>query len=480
MQNNDSFEETILLLNKERKEPLPIEHLREKLIPFVKAHAYDMTEGNRARFRAALEKGFGLSREELDQEIATPPVQRVTKVKDDFMELVPGSGLFRDYITFTKSSEPPTVFHFFSFLTVLGACLKRQIWIPMGVAGDIFPNQVSILVGPSGRVKKTTACNIALELGLLSGRLWMAGGEKATNEAILDDLADHKQAIGLVFAPELSVLLGRQKYNEGLVTTLTRLWDCPPIFKLATIRRGKKELREVALSLLGASNEAWLVNAIPDDAFTGGFMARVLQIYQKSSPRYFPWPPAPDEVLKKFLVRELAQTEVCRGPVTISEKIKKVFEKRYKAYRDANPTDARLAPFYERLPQHCLRLAMCISVAEKRTRIIKIRQRHMDQAYDILEWVCRYLPKIYSFLGATDVGNDGRKIQELILGHGGRIDRETLVRKMSNRLSSKQLDDRIVTLEQGGLLRQFHSSLLEPGVQRGQVLFELVLPEGEE
>ena len=480
MQNNDSLEKTIVALNQERKEPLPIAHLREKLIPFVKAHAYTMTEQRRSEFRASLEKGFGLSSEELDIELSTPPVQRVTKVKDDFMELVPGSGLFKDYITFTRSSEPPTVFHFFSFLTVLGACLKRNIWIPMGVAGDIFPNQVTILVGPSGRVKKTTACNIALELGLLSGRLEMAGGEKATNEAILDDLADHKQAIGLVFAPELSTLLGRQKYNEGLVTTLTRLWDCPPVFKLATIRRGKKELREVALSLLGASNEVWLVNAIPDDAFTGGFMARVLQIYQKSSPRYFPWPPPTDETLKKFLVKEIAQTEVCRGPVLISEGIKKRFEVRYKAYRDANPTDARLAPFYERLPQHCLRLAMVLSVAEAREHIIQIRQRHMDQAYDILEWVCRYLPKIYTFLGATNVGNDGRAIQELIIGHGGRITRELLVRGMGNRLSSKQLDDRIQTLEEGGLLRQFHSSLLTPGAGKGQILFELVLPEGEE
>ena len=104
------------------------------------------------------------------------------------------------------------------------------------------------------------------------------------------------------------------------------------------------------------------------------------------------------------------------------EKVKKKYEITYREYRDAMPEDSRLGPFYSRLPQHQLRLAMCLSVAEERTTVVQVRQRHMDQAYKILQWVCLYLPKIYSFLGATDVGRDGRMIQEYILAAGGRIE----------------------------------------------------------
>jgi len=104
----------------------------------------------------------------------------------------------------------------------------------------------------------------------------------------------------------------------------------------------------------------------------------------------------------------------------------------------------------------------------------------MDQAYKILQWVCRYLPKIYSFLGATDVGRDGRMIQEIILAAGGRIEKSALTRKMLNKLSSEELEKRIKTLMEGGLIKKFHTSMLEPGPDKGRIVYELSLPPEEE
>jgi hypothetical protein len=92
-----------------------------------------------------------------------------------------------------------------------------------------------------------------------------------------------------------------------------------------------------------------------------------------------------------------------------------------------------MKPFYARLPNHMLRLAMLLSVCESRTENVFITDEHLYQADRIMNWVLKWLPKVYSFMGVTNVGADARKIMLVLQNNGGRMARHELITKMVGR-----------------------------------------------
>src|SRR5262245_54935878 len=143
---------------------------------------------------------------------------------EDFDVLVPKTGWLADYIEYTRFTEPPTVFHFFAGMVAIGAAMSRNVFFDMG-AYQIFPNLCVVIVAPSGRCKKTSACNVSV--GLFRNIGGNVLQDKVTPEALISAFQDKSSATGLIYAPELAVFLGKQKYNEGMVPLLTALFDCP-------------------------------------------------------------------------------------------------------------------------------------------------------------------------------------------------------------------------------------------------------------
>jgi hypothetical protein len=427
----------------------------------------------RERLINAVCKAFQLTRPQLEAELERGHAQKVLDYTDDFMDLVPPKGLLRDYVIYTLGSESPTAFHAFSFLTVLGATLGRQICVDQQIF-QIWPNMCTILVGPSGQVSKTTAANFAVQLaykaeGALAcdealqfgdGRFELIA-EKATSEAIHTRLAGKDPATGLLYAGELSTFLNKKEYNKSLIQDLTRLWDCPDILPVRTQSRDHEILRNVAVSFLGCSNEAWLVDSLPEDAFKGGFMARVLQIYQPDTDRVFPEPKRLDKDLAEKLTYGVVESAICKGEVVKTRAASKYYNKRYHEIKKNFPDDERMKPFFARLPDHMLRLAMLLSVCESRVENVFITDEHLFQADQIMNWILKWLPKVYSFMGVTNVGADARRILFALVKNGGRMARHELITKMVGRLTVRQLDERLHTLRQARIIGEVSGGLFE-------------------
>ena len=89
---------------------------------------------------------------------------------------------------------------------------------------------------------------------------------------------------------ELSSLLGKQNYNEGLVGKLTDLYDCKDYDDDTTISRGYKAFEDIYVTLLGATTRTALEESIPEAAFGEGFMSRVVLVYQHQRTRAYPEP----------------------------------------------------------------------------------------------------------------------------------------------------------------------------------------------
>ena len=382
----------------------------------------------------------------------------------DFDPLVPTRGWLNEYIEYTKNTEPPTVFHFFSAISVLGATIARRVCFPRG-SGDIFPNINAVLVAPPGKCKKTTAANIAVNLFRRIGGNVLA--DRVTPEALIESFKTTTTATGLIYAPEWAVFLGRQQYMEGLVPMLTALFDCPQSWSSSTIMRSTTQLQNVAISHLACSTIDWMQTSVTRDAFNGGFMSRLLFIVQQDTPRRFPFPPPLNQALAKRLVDHLLQVQQTVGQVTFDPAARVWYETWYMS-RTANALERQFAGYLERKPDRMIQMAMILNAAED-PRSLTITVVHLEQAERILNWIEKLLPAAFSELAATTTGDDQQRLLKQIRHADGMLTHAEWIRLNRSRIGADQFKKLVETLRQGGMVAQDPVTkiyyLLTPGWQ---------------
>lgn len=367
--------------------------------------------------------------------------------REPFEDLVPKSGWLKDYVDYTQNTEPPTVFHFFAGLTVMGATIARRIYFPRG-SGDIFPNICAVLVAPPGKCKKTTACNIAVNLFRRVGGNVLA--DKITPEAIVESFKTQPTATGLIYAPEWAVFLGKQQYMEGLVPMLTALFDCPAIWSSTTLTRSTTTLSNVALSHLAATTIDWMQTSITTDAFAGGFMSRLLFVVQKTTPRSFPLPPPLDVALGKKLVDGLLALQHINGEASLSPDGMAWYVKWYNT-RTSTLTDKHFAGYYERKPDRLLQLAMVLN-ASLDPRIFIITEDILKAAERILNWLERYLPAAFEELSQSAIGDDQLRLLKQLRKHNGSLGHSEWLRQNTSRMDSARFKVYVETLLQAKMI----------------------------
>lgn len=367
---------------------------------------------------------------------------------DTFDALVPAHGWLHDYIEYTRQTEPPTIFHFFAGVTILGATIARRQFFPRG-SGDIFPNICAVLVAPPGKCKKTTACNIAVNLFRRIGGNVLA--DKITPEAIVESFQKQPTATGLIYAPEWSVFLGRQQYMEGLVPMLTALFDCPTVWSSTTIMRGSSQLQNVALSHLAATTIDWMQSSITKDAFAGGFMSRLLFIVQKETSRIFPLPPPLNATLGKKLIDGLLALQHITGEVAMSPEAQRWYVMWYTA-RHSSGVEKHFAGYFERKPDRLIQLAMVMNAAED-PKSLELNAQTLQHSEKILNFLERHLPGAFEELASSGVGGDQlHLLNQLRKAKGQELDHSTWLRMNTSKMNADMFKKYLETLMQSKMI----------------------------
>src|SRR5262245_23284916 len=395
----------------------------ERVLAWVK----DLPESGRTpRLLAAMQRTLKMTVDDLLKAVNG-------KARDDTIEaLMPASGWLYDYYKYTLNTEPPTVFHLFAGAVAIGSALARAVLFDMGPY-QIFPNQCVVIVAPTGRCRKTSACNMARDLYRSVGGNILA--DKITPEALTTALSSQTNATGLIYAPELAVFLGKQKYNEGLIPLLTALFDCPKEWSSKTIMRDEIHIFNVALSFLGCSTMDWLQTAIPRDAFGGGFMSRLIFVVQNDTPRRFAHPPPLDAKLAASLKERLLMYTRMKGQFTIDADADNWYVEWYNSRRD-HREEKQLAGYLERKADHIQRLGMVLAISEldvDRHTGLKLSLRNMKMALEIIEWVERRLPRAFAEMSQTVIGEEIVRMLKQINQRGGMVKHSEWLRLNSNR-----------------------------------------------
>jgi hypothetical protein len=329
--------------------------------------------------------------------------------------------------------------------------MQRNVYVRKGHY-SVYPNLCVVLVAPSGKCRKTSACNISVGLVRSFGGQVIA--DKATPEALVEAFRERETACGLLYAPELAVFLGKQKYQEGMIPMLTSLFDAPAEWSSLTIGRGELKLNNVALSFLGASTLDWIQTAIPRDAFGGGFMSRLLFVVQEDTPRSFPIPPPPDELLKAKLRNGLIALTRARGEVpfyTGNADTRAWYEEWYNSKHGAGNEERQFAGYSERKPDHMIRLAMILAASEHGDPQ-KLNVHHLKQALRILEWLELWLPATFEQLTQSNIGEDHARMLKQVKNHGGTLEHSKWLRLNSNKMDSRMFRERVDTMRQAKLI----------------------------
>jgi hypothetical protein len=392
--------------------------------------------------------------------------------EDTFRKMLPQSGFFYDYMRYTDRQESPDSYHFWVAATILAAVLERQCWVPKGVY-KVYPNLYTILVSASGRCRKSRA--IAMGMKLIEDMSFVnILADKTTPEALVDALDGKKtvtggrtitqaDSTGFIQANEFAVFINKQQYNQAMVPLLTSLFDNPDSWKYKTKSGGTVHLKNVSLSMLGGSTPEWLASDLPDNAFEGGFMSRIIFIVRQDRNRIIPWPEEPPQAeidgLKAQLVR---MRRDCIGGIGLDERAMAWFNNWYNSAELRPSADYQLTGFVERKPDLVLKMALLLAVSQGRSTI---DIADMRMAYDITSWTQTFMFTAFKNVGMSQLGMLASSIMKIVQAEGGTASRALVARRLAYQLQNgrQDLDNAVEILQMSGQIKQMQGESKKTG-----------------
>ena len=401
---------------------------------------------------SAIVKAFDIAESEVFRRLEGEEVVEVTQAPKNeswdeekrLENMIKESQWLTTYARYTSQTESPLSFHVFCSLGVLGAAVGRRVKKPMGFF-DIYLNQCSVLIGPTGRVKKTAAVDIAKEI-IHDAVLCPIMADKVTPESLQSALVQSGHQF--IYAPEFSVFFGRQKYNEGLTTLIIRLLDCPPSFRIKTITRGEEEVTGLALTILGGSTLSLLSSSTPEEVTSSGFLNRFMLINEADTHRNFPEPARGSDEDKRYIMAIVKRLQAIEGDMFFDEKAKQTYSLWYGKRKEVlrQVPDDITAEVLERGASHIIRIASLIHLADCDT--FCLCNKCFITAMHILDYVESHLPSMLNALKRTGTSQDTDYVVQALTRLGGAADHSTLLRRVASRMTSMQFRQHIKTLEE--------------------------------
>ena len=371
-------------------------------------------------------------------------------------------GWLLEYLEYTLGNEAPEEFHLWVGLTVLGSAVKRNIYIDH-LYYQIYPNLYTILVAPPGVCKKTTAASIGEQIAREADCIKIFS-EKITPEALAKSLgrADTEMIAGgvkvelasqgLLYAPELTVFLGREQYNESLVILLTRLYDCAPSWAYESIKHGKIPLKNIFVSLLGCTTPSELGKAIPSAAEGGGLMSRLIILFKTRTPRCFPVPVMDDPMRKTHLVIKLKRlADTVKGQFVLDSSAQDWWNTYYIKWK--SEVERGGSGVSEREAYMVLKIAMLLAVSEETGLLLKIDT--LQRAHAIVSSAFSTWSEMTVTIGGEDRAKHQTLVYEMIRKNGGVLDRSRLTKKLYGKMRGGDIEDAVQFLKMANMIREF-------------------------
>ena len=348
--------------------------------------------------------------------------------------------IFANYFEYVRETEPPIIFHRWSYLTSLGALIGQKAWIDQGHAGRVFPTLFVQLLGePAAR--KSTSIKIIKRLITLAGYDTFAA-DKTTKEQFLQDLEgvaedletgsskgkprydtvtannlwgreenDREPREVFIMADEFTDFAGAG--NTEFFTTLGQFWDFDSPESSFTQRfKNTRSLNiyQPTVSILSGNTPERFNLCFPPIALGGGFLTRLLLIYGERSGRKITRPPLPPKEIGASLVSFLqAVRSRTPGELDTTPAAYLLLDAIYK--EETILPDIRFRGYINRRGTQLLKISVILAVCKFHRAI---EEDDILQANTILTHAELLMPKAMGEFGKSKDSDVVNKVMEIL------------------------------------------------------------------
>lgn len=383
------------------------------------------------------------------------------------------SNWIKAYMEYTRDSESPSTFHFWTGVSVIAGALRRRVWIDMKKF-DWVPNFYIILVGPPGVAAKSTSLAMGMRLLVkVPGIKW--GPESLTWQKLTKSLADaieyvefinltgQKERIAMscntIEVSELGTLL--KPDDDALVSFLIRMWEGQKgKFRHDTISGGLVEIDNPWLNIIAATTPSWLQANFSEGMIGGGLTSRVLFVYGDKKRGLVPYP---DEIipndeyklLESRLIEDLATIAKLSGPYRLSQFAREWGRAWYTdhnnpALRPPHLASARFSGYISRKQTHLHKFAIILAAAKRDTLVIE--EDDLKEADQILTQTEHDMVKVFESIGAVDQRDHVDEIVSVVR-FCGFLTNKGLWSKCMNTMSLKEFEEGVRAAVHGGKIK---------------------------
>lgn len=367
------------------------------------------------------------------------------------------------YAQYTRDSESPTQFHFWTGVSVLAGALRRRVWIDMKKF-QWTPNFYIILVGPPGVAAKSTSISMGMSLlGKVAGVKF--GPESMTWQKLARSLADsveymeyirqdgQKDRIAMscntIIVSELGTFLNTE--DDKLMSFLIRMWEGQlESFRHDTITSGNVEIQNPWLNVVAATTPSWLKQNFPEHMIGGGLTSRIVFVYGDKKRALVPYPdeiiPSAEEAsLRADLISDLAQIGKLAGPYRISSFARSWGRSWYTSHNDPDLRPAhlesdRFSGYLSRKQTHIHKFAIILAAA-KRDQLV-IEEDDLREAEAIVSDTERDMLKVFESIGSVNQHDHIKQIVSIV-SFAGVLTNKGLWSRAMNYMTFKEFEEAV-------------------------------------
>lgn len=404
----------------------------------------------------------------------------------------------QEVIDASAEAETPVSFIYWSALAAIAASAANNVFINRKGVYTLRPNVYVMLMAKSG-FGKGFPVNTAKKLVTLANCTRVISGrnsiqsivrEMATSETSeLSPVPMFKDSRAFFVSSEFATSMIR---DEAALTILTDLYDCHwnEEWNSKTISRATDKVIKPNLTVLSGSSPSHFFDSIPEVNINGGFVGRLLIIYEEKRSKInslisnvqgetieefsFPY-----ERLSQHLKKIYEAVKGKDQPFQLTRGAANLWDKWYNETRKAEVSDK--TGFRERLPDHVLKVAMCLSLSESTDLVI--RENHIEESTDVTTALGYSTRRVSEGKGKDPLGPQAKIILDYMLAAPNHtIQRQKLLQKGYGDFDSVVLDrivdgmfiendwvkkDRItVTRKNGTEVQEWEYSLTQEAIEQ--------------
>lgn len=385
------------------------------------------------------------------------------------------------YLGYTKASEAPLQFHFWTAIATLAGALRGKVWRDEKTF-RWTPNMYIVLVGPPGIAQKSTSMKLGMSL-LEEVEGIHFGPSSATWQSLGMEMM--KAGEEIKYTDPEAPHLGEQSFNlscitlaiselgtflkiaaEGFTDVLIDMWDGQVQkrdWTHSTVSSSQISVANPWLNMIACTTPAWLRTNFPESMIGGGLTSRILFIFGDKKRELIPYPSQHyrgNEFLttRNRLIEDLQKIADMKGPFELTGAAIKYGTDWYRklwTYRPPHLASDRFDSYISRKQVFLHKLAM-IHAAATGSKLV-MDKPHLVWANALLVSAEKYMGRVFQSIGVADQAVHVQAIARILRAYK-RLTVNDLYHFLHQNLALRDFEEALKAGFHAGVFRQFKAT----------------------